>query len=974
MTSKRSDRVARILAAAVLAAVIPAYTLGQSKATRPPVSGGRTVEPAATPLSMRVAAHADTTYAHELLRLNQGSLIKLMAGQTGGASDLMWKAESIMLDFDQIKSRSEARRQGQEYASAMNAYLDKAVTQRDNSGLKIVPDGFWAVDHVKFIFGDLTKSLITRVEYFGMTERDRTELRPIAELSDKMVSAAETGLTAICEFEEKKKRRADDDGFAEGTPWARAYEAKAIPQYYRAFANYYRALAMQLDDPQRKDCLVKAVDSLKDWIEPEDAAQKAVKNTALLLRGKCNSEIGRYSEALRDFEAAKAKENMPLANPDKEDSKERLEVPNWIVFQARYQTIVTKARNKDFEGARVEYASLREAMPKDKAAQISMDMLRFRIDWMDAEAKSDAERDAARATALKQIADAAAREPESRELIFEQLTATIPDSMLNSGKLLPLQALAVAWGKAVQARTDESNKSMLLSATIRYASEARNNAAATKWEKLEAVWLEAISHAQLEHAEQAATMCLEFAESSGPTDSRYTPMLDACLAQLHGMLTRGVKLSPAMQDVKKRALDLKASGSDPDSVKWYYANALTLTQDGKLPALKKALTLLDRIPPSDPNWFDAQFQKLHASAKQLDILNVQKASVDESKEAARTLVNNCRKFEEMLESPRPPQGVSKDAYERVKKLYELDVKLILIGKNLDPLANADEALSRIDKLEASPLATGLSEAQQTALLRYRILAYQIKAQPDKAIEAVNKYAEKYPERSVGIMQDLVFRTGEDIKLAEKHNNPEKAKVLAQQLVGLMGSLIKQAEAAPEDPDERKREDERHRNKKALRIYSYRQLQATMMVKAGDSKRAWEMFSKLQVDAQKVFEKDPDVSKRNDAYNFVWNAHAAYAAGEYGTAQNRYGALIPRLPQGNDVWWECYYKMILCNEQLSKIEPATAAARKAENTKALRDLKGVAGLKDIGGKYLRDEYIELLGRYGLLEGSGMPAAK
>ena len=951
--------VAGVLAVAVMAAgMMVGLPLGWGQTT---AGGAKDAgEPRA---SGRLALHSETSFGHELLRLNQADVIKAMVASARVDDAAMWKAEVPLApsEWKEIsKSRAEVKKATQEYVANLKAYLDslQAKTLPGPGLVKEVPDGFWGVDHVKFIFGELTRPIIMSMEYFGANEKSRAELKPIAVLSARVLAVTDDGLLAIRESEEKRagKGAAADLAFAEGGVWNQAYAAGAIPQYYRPFSLYFQAMAMDpAESAARRKLLLGAVEQLKPFIESEDASEdvreKEVKNPALLLRGKCYSELGKFAEATKDLTEAQSKANLLKG-----------EVPEWLVYQAKYQLVVTKARNGEFDGARTELTGLRATIPtgtkEAQLAQVSLDLLGFRVAWMEAEAKPEAARMPAKLEAMKTMAAILGKGPMFRDLVYEQLASQVSAADESSGKLLPLQSLAVAWNKALAARTDEAKKETLLLDAVKLCEAVRANAAATAEERTEATWLAAVCLGELKKYEEAVGLDLAFAEMAPPKDERIVKMIDTSLAQLKELKEQAGKANatvpPSVDALAQKALALK-TGKDPvGGGAWWYPLGRSLENQHKLPALAKAEEAFLKVPPTDPNYLDAQFHRLRVNALRLDILNNQKAAPAETQAAASSLVDACATFRKAV-GGNPPARVSKEAIERAKTQYETDVRFIEIAVRLNPLEQADPALKLLSEVETE-FAGKLTDAQQGMVLRYRILAYQIKKVPEKAIETVNKYATRFPEKAGVVMQELVGTTYSEIEVAKDAGNAERAKLLADQLVGLMGSLIEQTNVKANETGDKVKKKEVERE-----AYLYRQLQGQMLIEAGRAKEARDLFLALQ--------KEKADKNEEDAFNHIWAAHSEYAMGNFGAAQEAYGKLIPRLSPPTaekeaPAYWECYYKMIMANEQLIKSDPPERAKeRREQNLQVLKDLRGVYQSK-IGGEKLKEQYRELVKKYGL----------
>ena len=101
----------------------------------------------------------------------------------------------------------------------------------------------------------------------------------------------------------------------------------------------------------------------------------------------------------------------------------------------------------------------------------------------------------------------------------------------------------------------------------------------------------------------------------------------------------------------------------------------------------------------------------------------------------------------------------------------------------------DIALDRLKKLDDSKAQ--LSETQKGAVLRYRIQAYQLAGQPDKAFAVVEEYAWANGQDAMGVIRSMALSTVEEINRVEP-TDPAEAKRLAIYVVKLLDPIIKQS--------------------------------------------------------------------------------------------------------------------------------------------------------------------------------------
>ena len=270
-----------------------------------------------------------------------------------------------MAQWDQAaKNKADA---AQDYVAAVKAYLES-----QHQGI----DGAWALDHAQFILTKLSQPVITRMEYWANSPRDRAALVPLAALADRLLQQSVVSLEAGMKQLEARKP------FDEAA-YTRLYGAAAEARYYAVWCIYYKAMALDPADPARQRVLLSAASALNEWAVEEP--DNGVSFQAYLLRGKVSSEARDFSKAIADFTKAQA---------DK--------APAWVQYQGRYQTVVADLRARDFKAAETSLNAFKRWIPKENTdALLSADMLAYRVAWALADTKTDA----------VEKADARAREP-----------------------------------------------------------------------------------------------------------------------------------------------------------------------------------------------------------------------------------------------------------------------------------------------------------------------------------------------------------------------------------------------------------------------------------------------------------------------------------------------------------------------------------------------------------------------------------
>ncbi len=836
---------------------------------------------------------SETQFAHDLLRLNQVSLIQAEeAAAKGTAEENLWKAEYLVAGWDGlIKTKADRAAAEAGYLGAMRAYLNSQPA---------AVDGVWALDHAEFVFGRLSEPVINRMEYWANNAKDRAELAPMAKLADDLLQLSVKSLAAGL-------HQADAGGSFDEAAYLRNYRAVAEVEYYNTWAQYFDAMVMEPGDPKRKELLLGAASALGKWAD--DPQDNGVNNQSRLLRGKALSEAGDVDKAIVDLTRAS------------QDTR----APGWVQYQAHYQLVVARMRAGTFGAARAELEAFKKSLPAGNTdAQISTDMLAFRLAWAEAETKTGEERRKSQAAAMQILSGVIQRDARYRDLVYQQLSADIPDDA-KAAELLPLQQLAIDYihSQGQKGETPVSREELKRAAAA--ATAVHDGADVAPGDKLEATFIAGVTNALLGNLLQAATFNVEFVEQA-PTDSRAKAVLDLALQQIGEMRKGGAKATPELLQLQERALTL-ATSVFHDS-KWRYAQARTLEDNGKV---VEAAKIFGELPETDANYLDARFQLVSIATTRFSQLP-EKAPEGDVRTAAKELFETCTQFVQLLDHP--PATVDPEAVARAKA-YRANIWLIETSTALSPaVKQTDVAFDRLDKLDS--VKDQLSAAQQAAVLRYRIQAYQLTGQSQKAFDAVQEYAKSQGRDANGIIHQFALSTIQEIGQVEK-SDPSQAKQLAEYVVKLLQPLI---------------DDASHDEKEKATAYGYKQLQADMMIRAGQYAPAQELADKL------IAENGQDLlNNMIEARAIFGRARDAEDKKAYAEAEDYFGRILPKVTNGSESYWECWLRILESKEALA------GAGADASDTirKRLNDLHAAFG-PSLGGETFKDEFAGFAKKY------------
>jgi tetratricopeptide (TPR) repeat protein len=669
--------------------------------------------------------------------------------------------------------------------------------------------------------------------------------------------------------------------------------------------------------------LAQAIEVLNEWAV--DVPDNGVNFQSYLLRGKAEGEAGDWEKAKADFAKAQAEK-----------------APNWVQYQARYQTVVANLRGGDVAGAQEQMNAFRRWIPKDNAeAVISADMLAYRVAWTVASAKIDAtERRRAQQAALQNVAGIIQRDGRFRDLVYEQLAAQVPEGT-DVKTLYPIQQLALARWYSENQRGDTAESRSALTRALAAATAAKENAAGTTADKNEATFLLGVCQALLGNLKEAVGFEVEFATAL-PKDPRAKQMIDLALQQIGELRSAAATqpgtagmiggLTPEMRALATKTLEI-STGTFGDK-QWLYAQGRMMEEAGKT---AEAAKVYEKVGAEDRNYLEARYRLVALATERFSQLEG-KGSAAEQKAAATDLFAACAKFSDLLDHP--PASAAAETV-KAAQAYRYNVWLIEAATALTPaVRNTEVALDRLSKLDAAK--EKLSETQRGTVLRYRIQAYQLAGQNEKARQVIQEYSKTGAE-ALGDIRSLALATVDEI---DKTADAAETKRLASYVVELLNPIIEAATAEGNGGGGAKKDN----------AFEYRLIQAEMMVKAGQYKEAQTLASALQVE------------KREDIRAYMTEARAMFAQAKAGggagndatlfaKSQDYFTRILARLAPGSEAFWESWLRIV------ESMEAQKGNGASAEIKTRLGDLKAVYGTK-FGGEKCREEFLRLARKYGV----------
>ena len=199
---------------------------------------------------------------------------------------------------------------------------------------------------------------------------------------------------------------------------------------------------------------------------------------------------------------------------------------------------------------------------------------------------------------------------------------------------------------------------------------------------------------------------------------------------------------------------------------------------------------------------------------------------------------------------------------------------------------------------------------------------------------MQQYAKSQGRDANGIIHQFALSTIQEIGQVET-NNPGQARQLADYVVKLLQPLIDDAS--------------QDKSQKAT-AYGYEQLQADMMIRAGQ-------YTQAQAQANKLIGENGQ-----DLLNNMIEARAIFARARdsddkkaYAEAQDYFGRILPKVNNGSESYWESWLRILESKEALAGGD-ATETIRKR-----LNDLHAAFGAS-LGGETFKDEFTAFAKKY------------
>ena len=740
-------------------------------------------------------------------------------------------------------------------------------------------DANWALNQAKFIFANIVPPLSDKIEYWSGTPKDMAALQPVAQLAHDLLKLADAKFAGTVTRLNNAVHFTD----ADEQVYMTAMNGQTQTGYYQAYGDYFLAISLPAAAPQRSKLLDQSIKLLQHWIN--SGPQSGVLYQSLLLSGKANLQNGKYGQAISDLTKAQAS-GAPL----------------WVQYQAKYQQIVAILRSGDLKAAAASQASYSQWIRANKSidvpsARMGAELLRYRI-----LARDKTQQQAATQLVLTIVSKA----PQYQDLIYQHLAGGLTGKP-NFAALEPIKTLAYAWLQAHHRNNAQSLDAVnYLLADKAVPPDIRR----------EALLIGGICNGRLGRLDQSVTMDLGFIEAK-PTDPRAKNVLDVALYHLR-QLNQGGGSTPGLSALTLKALDLAYNTFHEK--KWALPYA---TQLEKAKQLAEAQKVLKTVPRTDKLYLLAHYQLVRIATIELGNLVDEKKSSTQQRQAALNLMQQCQSFLASLDQP--PPGTPPDVIKEVQG-YRQDIWLIQASTALDPLQDPSAAGRALNKLDS--IRKSLSPRLQGVVLRYRIRQYQLSNEPQKILPLVKQYADQSSQSADDVIRGLIGQYDSESRRIQK-TDPVKAQSMANDAAALLNQLIAYLQSKPgTKPDE---------------IYTYQQIYADELVRAGHPHQAMALYKQLEG------------QKPQDLRNFLGVARCAYETADYSYSHSLYVRTIPKLTPGSELFWGAYIYLIRGNLRANTHRSAT--------TQSLAQLYAIYG-DQIGGKYYHSQFMQLLNTYGV----------
>jgi hypothetical protein len=869
--------------------------------------------------------------------------------------------------------------------AARRRQLLDSVAQGVDPLLASVADPRALMEYATVLIREGVQQDVNIIEYWGEAEENQRRLRPVIEAVVKMLDrAAELAEARRAEVEKKLDGPASE---AAAKQWSDADQLYNTAVYTRQMLAYNLALSVPANTPQgrqrRAEIADAAVQFLKDYDNEESGIQAAVAN-----------RVAKLHLVKADYAAAKAEFRKVI------DGKTKPPPSPFEQYEARYFTLAAELGAANAPAVRKgldeliawhqQALPLADNKPLKEGVESAAEMLRYRTTLLEEKLANDpGAKQAARDAALAILINLYERYPALRDVINDQLVATVSPTANVKELRNPLLLNAL-----VQRAVDEQREpgDRLDAAVLDKGIEAARELLASKDPKVtpqmalqaEAAvpaLLEKLGEQDLSKKVAAANAYMDYVDrhksSATPPRGMQRAFRQAGYLTISMMSDPKAKTDAQAIAAYDRFLPL-AIGKPFNRVDLALEYARRLYAEGKA---RESLQYFRLVPRTDPNYANARYRMMGALqdllyAREKGQPIVQGPERQKMVEETLALTSEVKQAAQAgLTSQREPERRS--AQVRFAGATLVAAELLSIER---PPNWPQQLLQALNGFEQRVQGLAGVQGMLDRVLQLRVNAFMESKQFDQATAALLALLEKSGgEKGADVVRGLLEQLNREFDAARAADDDARERTLADNIANLSKFLVQWAAT----------------NKNAdIRKYTYRykvfdadaQRQAATLEPDAAKRRqrlaeAMQRFQELRSpDNLKLYQAgltDPKADPNEDPAVTLGVARTHYDLGEWRQANELLRRLKGTFKLGNPknrvedpksgevkyvdnpTYWEGTYKLIRSAIEWAKSEPANADAQKeleAAKTRLKREY--VRDPKDVGGEAWRAQFEEL----------------
>jgi hypothetical protein len=808
-------------------------------------------------------------------------------------------------------------RQKQELITRVTAGIEQALPS--------IRDAETLMQQAQVLIHAGSDPLVNTLEYWGETPATQAQLRPIAEVVEKLFERAGAVASDELNAAASKVRGPQDPAAAR---LDQLEKLANIATYNARMSDYTLAISIDRADPRRREIAQRAIDYLKDLDVPEESVRPAVR----LQIAKLSLLIADYGNARKLFDSLTGSGGVEQITPKPDFAQ---------LYQAHYfRAIADVLDGKDADAQKSLDALVqwqRTNLPNDPGTQQSIaaatSILQYRIHALQAQNARDPNgQRQANAAAAETLTNLLRDRPDLQSVVSELLVSRLPQNA-DLGTVSPLMLSALLKRGESEAIRPEDQKAD--DAVLRRAVAAAEQIIHRATKPGGGIGAADAEHAQfvlpfllqrLSRAPEAASAFLDYVEKY--KDAEHAKMALDYAQSIIGELHKNNPNDEQVRRVYERFL--KTAIDAPFNRKQFafeYARQLQL-----LNRFADAIHYYEQVPPDDKRLLAARFFQMIASKQLLDTLPPSDPQRGPLMSSIQTLAAEVTKAAQ--------QNASTGSDDQQRSIAQaMIVRTQLLAADLARVDQKDpnRALGLLENFEASAKGQPNEQGLLSEALLIRVQSFMALGRNNEATDALVKLLKtREGGQGAAIVYSLLEKLNADFDKAQNRNDRESMRVLARNRAELSGFLV---DWAKDNPDANiKKYTYRYRVFQADTKQRAAELEEDAATRKAGLEEALKLYQALETpDAQKeyVATTPPGTPPEKLAYDPAVVRGIAlieYALGNYAEAQPRLARLLNdgRMGAGlrevdengqvqtidNDTYWEAVLKLIRSNLALN----------------------------------------------------------